>query len=327
MLLLGGLRGSRYMGEYIRVEGVSKVYEVRGNKLIAIDDVSFSVVKPEFIAILGPNGAGKTTLLNIIATVLPPSKGKVYVKGIDVWREPWRAKRLIGFVPQEYGVYENLNVVENLWLVCEIYRIPRNEARRRGRELIELFGLEEHRRKLAGKLSGGLKRRLSIAMSLLHDPEILVLDEPTTGLDPGIRRELIEFLRDMISKGRVVLMSTHIAGEAELSDRVIVMYRGKIIADDDPGELKRKTVGLKTIVELDIYPSSKLDEVVKTLSTRWHASKKGSSVIVTVERFEREVVEIIDVAKYCNVNVLEVRVRPPGLDDVFLKLTGCKLGE
>ena len=315
------------MEEYVRVEGVSKVYEVKGSKVVAVDDVSFSVVKPEFIAILGPNGAGKTTLLNIIATVLPPSKGRVYIKGIDVWREPWRVKRLIGFVPQEYGVYENLNVVENLWLACEIYRIPRDEARRKVRELIELFGLEEHKKKLAGKLSGGLKRRLSIAMSLLHDPEVVILDEPTTGLDPGIRRELIEFLRDMIGKGRVILMTTHIGSEAELSDRVIVMHRGKIVADDNPDELKRKTVGLKTVVELDIHPSSKLDEVVEALSKRWVVSKRGSSVIVIVERFEREIVEIVDVAKYCNVKILEARVRQPSLDDVFLKLTGYKLGE
>ena len=314
------------MEEYIKVEGVSKVYEVKGGKVVAVNDVSFSVAKPEFIAILGPNGAGKTTLLNIIATVLPPSKGKVYVKGIDAWREPWKVKKFIGFVPQEYGIYENLNVVENLQLACEIYKIPRDEAKRKVKELIELFGLEEHKKKLAGKLSGGLKRRLSIAMSLIHDPEVLILDEPTTGLDPSIRRELIEFLKNMISRGRVILMSTHIASEAELSDRVIIMHRGKIIADGNPDELKRRTVGLKTVIELDVYPSSKLDEVVKTLSTKWVTSKRDSNAIVIVERFEKEVVEIIDTAKSCNAKVLEIRVRQPSLDDVFLKLTGYGLG-
>ncbi len=315
------------MSEYIRVKDVSKVYEVKGGKVIAVDNVSFSVKRPEFIAILGPNGAGKTTLLNIIATVLPPSKGKVYVKGIDAWSEPWKVKKFIGFVPQEYGIYENLNVLENLQWVCEIYKIPRSEARKKIKELVELFGLEEHKRKLASKLSGGLKRRLSIAMSLIHDPEILILDEPTTGLDPGIRRELIEFLRGMISKGRVILMSTHIANEAEFSDRVLIMHRGRIVADDEPDELKRRTIGLKTVIELDIYPLSKLDEVVNALSAKWMTSKKGSSIRIIVEHFEKEVAEIIEVARSCNARVLEVRVRQPSLDDVFLKLTGYELGE
>ena len=130
----------------------------------------------------------------------------------------------------------------------------------------------------------------------------------------------------MISRGRVLLMSTHIASEAELSDRVIIMHRGKIIADGDPDELKRRTVGLKTVIELDVYPSSKLDEVVKTLSTKWVTSKRDSNAIVIVERFEKEVVEIIDMAKSCNAKVLEIRVRQPSLDDVFLKLTGYGLG-
>jgi len=315
------------VGEYVRVENVSKVYEYGRGRVVAVDDVSFDVVKPEFVAILGPNGAGKTTLLNIIATVLPPSKGRVYIMGINAWSQPWKVKKFIGFVPQEYGVREDLNVVENLRWACEVYGVPKSDAKSKIRELVELFDLEEHRKKLARKLSGGLKRRLSIAMSLVHDPEILVLDEPTTGLDPGARRGLIEFLREMVGKGRVVLMTTHIATEAEFSDRVLIMHRGRIVADGDPDELRKKVVGLKTVVELDIHPLSKLDEVVRTLSTRWVATKRGSSVKVIVDQFEKEVPEIIDAVRSCNARVIEVRARQPSLDDVFLKLTGYELGE
>jgi len=315
------------MTEYVIVESISKVFQVKSNKILAVDNISFTVNKPEFISILGPNGAGKTTLLNIIAVILPPTSGEVFIKGLNAWKNPWKAKKFIGFVPQEHGINENLTVIENLYYACELYNIPKINARKIIRELIELFDLDEHKNKLASKLSGGFKRRLSIAMSLVHNPEILILDEPTTGLDPGMRRELIEFLKHMISRGRVILMSTHIAGEAEYSDRVMIMHRGKLVADDNPEDLKKKTIGLKTIIEIDIFPISKIDEVIKSLSRKWFASKKRSNVRVIVNSFEKEIADVLDLIRSCNVKVLEVRARQPTLDDVFLKLTGYELGE
>ena len=311
----------------LNVREVYKVFELKKSRVVAVDGVSFSIEKPSFVTLLGPNGAGKTTLLNIIAAIIPPTRGKVMIKDIDVWSEPYKAKKLIGFVPQEYGIIDMFTVMENLNYAADLYRLPRNIAYERIRFLLKFFDLEEHKHKLAVKLSGGLKRRLSIAMSLIHDPEILILDEPTTGLDPGIRREFIAMLKKFVKNGKLVLMSTHIAEEAELSDSTIIMHRGKIVALGTPEDLKINTVGLKTIVDLVVEPTNQIDSLVQELSEKWFVIKHGNIVRVFVESFEKEVPEVMTFIQRKGFNVVEIRARKPTLYDVFLKLTGYELGE
>ncbi|OYT26694.1 MAG: hypothetical protein B6V02_01285, partial [Thermoprotei archaeon ex4572_64] len=203
----------------IEVQNLTKIYD---NNVIAVDDVSFNLDREVFAVLLGPNGAGKSTLLNIIAGILPPSKGRVIVSGIDVWRSLSKVKKILGFVPQEYGVWEYLTVQENLSYMASLYGLSKVEFRRRMKQVLELLNLEEYKNKLAGKLSGGYKRRLSIAMALIHDPEVVIMDEPTTGLDLKVRIELIEFMRSTARNGKTVLVSTHITEDAEYSDQVLV---------------------------------------------------------------------------------------------------------
>ena len=311
----------------LRAEGLYRVFERGGERVVAVDGVSFSIERPSLVALLGPNGAGKSTLLNMVAGVVPPTRGRVLVRGVDVWRDPHRAKKLMGFVPQEFGVVDMFTVEENMWYAADLYRVPRSEARRRIRELLELMGLEGHRRRLASKLSGGLRRRLSIAMSLVHDPPVLILDEPTTGLDPGMRAEFLSMLRRFVGEGRLVLMSTHIAEEAEVCDAVMVMHRGRLIAMGRPEELKRRVIGVGAVVEVVAEPRSRLGLLAEELSRFGGAEVRGGVVRAVVDSFERGVPAIVSLAQSKGLRVVEVRARRPTLYDVFLRLTGYDLGE
>lgn len=314
--------------ELLRLEHVTRVFERGERRIVAVDDVSLAIDRPSLVALLGPNGAGKTTLLSMIAGILPPSKGTIFVKGIDIVREPWRAKKFIGFVPQEEGVIPTFTVIENLLHIADAYGIPIDEAWKRARELIETFGLEEHQKRLASKLSGGLKKRLSIAMALMPDPDILILDEPTTGLDPAARRNFVYMLREFAKVGKLVIMSTHIANDAELSDEVMIMYRGKIVVRAEPHSLIEEIVGLKTMVELVLDESSDKTRLLELLASKgWSATASRSGIRIAVNSFEREAPQIMEIAREAGLEVLELRVRKPTLDDVFIMLTGAELGD
>ncbi len=312
----------------LRLEHVTRVFERGERRIVAVDDVSLVIDRPSLVALLGPNGAGKTTLLSMIAGILPPSRGTIFVKGIDIVKEPWRAKKFIGFVPQEEGVIPTFTVIENLLHIADAYGVPIDEARKRARELIEAFGLEEHQKRLASKLSGGLKKRLSIAMALMSDPDILILDEPTTGLDPAVRRNFVYMLREFAKVGKLVIMSTHIANDAELSDEVMIMYRGKIVVRAEPHSLIEEIVGLKTIVELVLGESSDKTKLLELLASKgWSATASRSGIRIAVNSFEREAPQIMKIAREAGLEVLELRVRKPTLDDVFIMLTGAELGD
>ncbi len=314
--------------ELLRLEHVTRVFERGKRRVVAVNDVSLAIDRPNLVAILGPNGAGKSTLLNITAGILPPSSGKVFIKGIDVVKEPWRAKRYIGFVPQEEGIIPTFTVIENLLHIADAYGVPLAEAKKRVRELIEVMGLEEHQKKLASKLSGGLKKRLSIAMALISDPEILILDEPTTGLDPAARRAFVRMLTSLARDGKLVLMSTHIASDAELSNEVILMHRGRVVARAEPKKLIEEVVGLRTIVELVLDDQGDSEKLMELLAAKgWKAKLGKGSVRVTVSSFEHETPQLIETAHEAGFEVVELRVRKPSLDDVFVMLTGIELGE
>ncbi len=301
--------------EILAVEGLRKVYEGR---VEALKGISFSIEKPSLTTLLGPNGAGKTTLLNIVVGITPPTSGKVLVLGKDLWRER-RARALVGFVPQEEGIFRLRTVEENLMTVAAYYDVPVNEARRRAREVMEYLGLTEYRRRLATKLSGGLKRRLAIGMALMHDPKVLILDEPTTGLDPSARVSFIKLLKEFVSKGKLVLMSTHIGEDAELSDDVIIMHEGKLVARGSPEEIRRKALGLKTVVELVSNNPS-----VLTKELKGELTGVGTSGVVRLYLTdpEKELPNLMSKVFRLGVSINEVRIRKPSMDDVFMAFTG-----
>ncbi len=306
----------------IEVRDVVKRY----GDVVAVAGVSFDVVKSEVFGLLGPNGAGKTTLLNVIVGVLRPDEGRVTIKGIDVVSMPFKVKKLIGFLPQENPLYPWLTGEENLVLYASIYGIPRDEAKRRARELLELFGLEEDAKKRVSKYSGGMMRKLSLATALIHDPEILILDEPTTGLDPNMRREFWGYVNDLRRKGKTVILSTHYMEEADvLSSRVAIMDKGKILVLDTPENLKKSLGPYASInIEFKAIDGEHVGGLLKEFAEGGIACREDVCRVL-VRNPDVAVPKITSKLYSSGVKIVRLSVEEPTLEDVFIKLTGRRL--
>ncbi|MCL0052914.1 ATP-binding cassette domain-containing protein [Dehalococcoidales bacterium] len=208
------------------------------NELVAVSELDLTIKVGELFSLLGPNGAGKTTTINMLCGLLKPTQGTAQVLGYDLLRDSLRIKELIGVCPQETAISEQLNAWENLELIGKLYRLGDREIKRRAEELLEKVGLIERAKDRVGKFSGGMKRRLSLIMALVHNPPLLFLDEPTLGLDPQSRRAIWEYIGDLKEK-KTILLTTHYLEEADfLSDRIGIIEQGKIVASDTPQGLK-----------------------------------------------------------------------------------------
>lgn len=223
-------------GPAIMVEELTKYYD----DLLAVDHVSFDVARGEFLGFLGPNGAGKTTTIRMLTNLTTPSSGEGSILGYPIGRNSIRLRESIGVVPENPNVFAEFTSLDNLLFTAEIYGVPRARRKARANELLSLFGLEDKARVKADSLSMGLKRRLSIAMGLLHDPDLLFLDEPTNGLDVHSAVVVRGILRDLNRAGKTMFYTTHNLVEAnELCQRIVVIDKGKVIAIDSPQRLKR----------------------------------------------------------------------------------------
>ena len=227
----------------IEVENLTKKF----NGVIALNGVSFRVNEGEVFAYLGPNGAGKTTTVNILATLLTPTSGKAVVAGYDVTKDGMEIRRLIGYLPEDFGLYPSLTVYENLDFAAGLYRINKNERKDRIRGLLEFFGLWEKKDVLASTLSKGMKQKVGIARAMINDPKILFLDEPTSGLDPGMAREVLKLILRLKEEGKTILMTTHLLARAEqVCDSIALINKGKILRTgkvlDIKAELKSPTL-------------------------------------------------------------------------------------
>jgi ABC-2 type transport system ATP-binding protein len=229
----------------IEVVGLSKSY----GKVVALEDVSLEVREGELVSLLGPNGAGKTTLVRHLYCELRPEKGFVRVLGVDPCDREVRLR--MGVTPQEAQPYGDLTVFDNVYYAARVRGVPRDKAREMALETIRRLGLWEHRNRYVMDLSGGLRRRTLVAMAVVHSPEVLVLDEPTTGLDPMGRREFWDVLRQLKGEGRAILLTTHYMEEAEaLSDRVYFINR-KVLAEGTPAELRKRFAFYYEVVDLE----------------------------------------------------------------------------
>ncbi len=231
----------------IIVKNVSKVF----GKQFALKDVSFEAKKGEIVGFLGPNGAGKTTMMKIITCLIPPTEGDVSVCGIDIWKDPLKLHRLIGYLSEANPLYYDMYVREFLEFVAGVYKMK--DKKKAVDEIIERTGLTPEQHKKIGALSRGYKQRVGIAQALIHDPEVLILDEPTTGLDPNQLIEIRELIRSY-GKNKTVLLSTHIMQEVQaMCDHVIIINKGELVADTLTKDLHllAEKVGMKTPDELD----------------------------------------------------------------------------
>ncbi|MDP3889510.1 MAG: ABC transporter ATP-binding protein [bacterium] len=234
----------------LSVQNVTKIYHDNDHEVRALDNVSLSFYEGEILGLLGVNGAGKTTLSSLLATLHPPTSGDIVYKGTSIYKNLMSYRKSLGFCPQTQNLDQFLNVEENLIFAGRYFLVPKHEIHARAHELMEQLELTKYARFNVNALSGGNKQRLLIARSLMHKPSILILDEPTVGLDPDIRQKLWQHIRDLKKQGITVILTTHYLDEAEiLSDRICVMHKGTIKLLETMEELKKKhlQVSLETI--------------------------------------------------------------------------------
>ena len=205
----------------------------------AVDHLSFDVREGEIFGLVGPDGAGKTTTLRMLAGVMPPDRGSATVAGIDVVHDPEGAKHYLSYMPQRFGLYEDLTVDENIRFYADLFGVQKAERQQRSGQLLQAAGMSEFRTRLAGKLSGGMKQKLGLVCALIHRPKVILLDEPTTGVDPVSRRDFWIILRELVKNGITVFVTTAYLDEAERCDRVGLMDRGRLIQCDTPEALKK----------------------------------------------------------------------------------------
>jgi ABC-2 type transport system ATP-binding protein len=300
----------------------------RYGDLVAVDGLSIGIKKGEVFGFLGPNGAGKTTSIKMMVGLLKPTSGRVFINGIDVQKVE---KGTIGMCPQELMLWEYLTCKESLNLMADMYEVPKKVRDPRVKKLLNDLFLVEKADTIVSKLSGGMKRRLNLALAVVHEPEVVVLDEPSEGLDPQSRRVLWNYIRAMRDKeGKTVILTTHIMDEADqLSDRIAIVDHGKLIKLDTPENLK-KEIGEGDVVDMKISDTSRNQDLIKELA-------KEKDVISVVEINGRINIRALDaVAKLpmmmqtverLDVQVADISVRQNTLEDVFIDLTGTRLRE
>jgi ABC-2 type transport system ATP-binding protein len=291
----------------------------------AVNDVSLSVETGETLGLLGPNGAGKSTLIRMLTTLVPITSGRIVVHGDDVSREPDRARLSIGVIPQAMTTDTDLSIEENLSIYAKLYGVPRETRRRIIPELLELVNLADRRSSLVGTLSGGMRRRVEIARGLVHSPLILVLDEPTTGLDPVSRVDVWEMLtRIKRERQLTILVTTHYMDEADrLCDRIAIIDKGNLVALDTPRALKATVPGSSTIEAQFANEPSDWDTQLGGLASVISAkSLGGDSWRIVSDDAGRTTMGLAELALAGSVTIRSLAVTTKTLDDVFVYYTG-----
>ena len=305
----------------ISVQGISKFYK----QVKALDNVSLNVKRGGVTALLGPNGAGKTTLVRILTTLLAPSHGQATVDGLDVVKDAQALRSHIGLAGQYAAVDEILTGRENLVMVGQLYHLKTAEAKARSNQLLKQFELEEAADRPAKTYSGGMRRRLDLAASLIMHPKMLFLDEPTTGLDPRSRFSLWNIIRDLVAEGTTVLLTTQYLEEADqLANYIFVIDHGHIIAQGTADELKRQVGG--DVLELHLINHQDAEQAAKTIkgfgSGQPQANIDNGIVTMPTNGGAKILVDVVRQLDNQQLKLADVILRRPSLDDVFMKLTG-----
>jgi ABC-2 type transport system ATP-binding protein len=287
---------------------------------LALDGVDLEVAEGTIFALLGPNGAGKTTAVNILSSLISPDGGEVRVAGHDLAREPDAVRAAIGVTGQFSAVDNLLTGEENLLLMADLYHLDRREGRRRAAELLERFDLVEAAKKTPATYSGGMTRRLDLAMTLVGDPSIIFLDEPTAGLDPRSRRTTWEIVRGLVAGGATILLTTQYLEEAdELADRIALLDQGKLVAEGTADELKRRIPGGH--IRLQFTDATGLEEAARTLGEVVR-DDEALTLQVPSDGSVESLRTLIDRLDDARIKVDSLTVHTPDLDDVFFALTG-----
>ncbi len=300
----------------IEVQNLRKVYD----DLVAVDDISFTVKKGEIFAFLGPNGAGKTTTVEMIENIRTPTAGTIKILGVDTKTGFNQIKERISILPQEFHSFERFTVRETLTYFSKLYKKRANVD-----DIIQAMDLKAHEKKLYRNLSGGLKQRVGVALSLVNDPEIVFLDEPTTGLDPKARREVWQVIANLRDKGKTVFLTTHYMEEAEyLADHIAIIHKGKIIAEGSLEELIEK-YGEKTTLYIKNCSGAETQQMLQDKG--FEVVPQGNGDLAVKIDYKEKVLEVLSHLRHDCIEYDGVDIRRSNLEEVFLKLTGSRLTE
>lgn len=298
----------------IRAEGLTK----RFGPMLAVDDLSLEVAQGEAFALVGPDGAGKTTTIRLLCGIMDPDGGRAEVLGFDTVRESERIKESIGFMPQRFGLYDDLTVAENISFYADVYRVPRAERQRRMPELLEFSDLSQFQSRLAAKLSGGMRQKLGLVCALIHTPRLLFLDEPTFGVDPVSRREFWQILYQLLETGITIFVSTAYLDEAERAHRVGLIHRGSLLIAGTPRAIKGGFQG-----ELLEVRTPNLHAAKKLLTGHSLASQvlaTGDRLMVTVEDKEAALGPLEESLKEAGLTGIRIVPAEPTLEELFVQI-------
>lgn len=296
----------------IVVEGLTKGFP----GVVAVDHLSFDVRSGEIFGLVGPDGAGKTTTLRMLAGVMPPDEGGATVAGHDVVRDPEGAKHHLSYMPQRFGLYEDLTVDENIRFYADLFGVKKAERDERSPQLLQAAGMSEFRTRLAGKLSGGMKQKLGLVCALIHRPKVILLDEPTTGVDPVSRRDFWRILYGLISEGVGILTSTAYLDEAERCHRVALLHKGRLLFCDTPNNLKSK-LG-KGVLSVISPEARRIREELEHADGISSLMLTGDGLHVVVDDAQRRIPELDSRLKNAQVPFETIRQVTPTIEDLFV---------
>jgi len=298
----------------VQVQGLRKRFGSVG----AVEGIGFAVAPGEIFGLVGPDGAGKTTTMRMLAGVMRPDAGSVVVDGVDVVAEPERAKRHVSYMPQRFGLYEDLTVAENIGFYAELFEVPRAEGQARAGRLLAASNMDAFTRRLAGQLSGGMKQKLGLTCALVHAPRVLLLDEPTTGVDPVSRREFWQILYDLRAEGVAMVISTAYLDEAERCDRLALLDHGRVMHCDTPARLRQRMPG--AIVRVSSDRARALLPALRSLPGVEGTLLVGDGLHLHVDDAARRLPEIAAAAARAGVAVDALAAVEPTVEDLFVAL-------
>ena len=306
------------------VKNLSKKY----NEHLAVDNISFYVKEGEIFGLLGPNGAGKSTTISMLSCLLEPTSGEAFIDGKSIIKDPMGVKKVIGLIPQEIALYPTLSAKENLYFWGKMYGLSGSLIKKRVKEILEIVGLTDRAKDRIDTYSGGMKRRINIAAGLIHRPKVIMLDEPTVGIDPQTRINILETVINLNKLGMTIIYTSHYMEEVEmLCNRIAIMDEGKIIATGTKNEL-RLLVGGKDTIRMDvknIHP--KIVESLEMIDDVDKIKIKEDQIEILSDYGRRVLSSIISKLNELDVKINSVKVQEPDLESVFIHLTGKSLRE
>ncbi|MCX7709052.1 MAG: ABC transporter ATP-binding protein [Clostridia bacterium] len=307
---------------FLKIRDLSKAF----GKLQAVDHVSFEISEGEVFGLLGPNGAGKSTLISMMTTLLSPDSGSVEIGGFELAKQPMEIKKILGFVPQEIALYPTLTAKENLMFWGRMYGLSGALLKERVDEALDIAGLKDRAKQRIDSYSGGMKRRINIAAALLHHPKILIMDEPTVGIDPQSRNHILETVLKLNREGMTVIYTSHYMEEVEfLCSRIAIMDHGKVIALGSKEEL-RKMIGNKDTIQIEsVNVGNKVTELINGLAGVDSVTHSGNTVKIISMDSDKILAKVISIFDAEKRKIHSINIEQSNLESVFLHLTGRAL--